>query len=124
MPLYPGTGATDETGVAGNIVNAPLRSGEGSEAFRRAIEERVLPGLEGFKPELLIISAGFDAHQEDPLAGLNLQDEDYAWVTKELTDFAREVCGGRVVSALEGGYNLDALARSAAAHVAALMAAA
>jgi len=124
MPLYPGTGATDETGVAGNIVNAPLRSGDGSAAFRRAVEERVLPGLEDFKPELLIISAGFDAHAEDPLAGLNLQDEDYAWVTQELTNFAREVCGGRVVSALEGGYNLDALARSAAAHVAALMAAA
>lgn len=123
MPLYPGSGATNETGVAGNIVNAPLSAGADSADFRRAIGERVIPALEDFKPELLIISAGFDAHEEDPLAGLNFQDEDYAWVTGELSNFARQTCGGRVISALEGGYNLDALARSAAAHVSALMAA-
>ena len=121
MPLYPGTGSTQETGVAGNIVNAPLASGSGSGAFRRAMAERVLPALEDFRPELLIISAGFDAHEEDPLAGLNFQDEDFAWATAEMMRFAGETCGGRVVSALEGGYDLDALARSAAAHVGALM---
>ncbi len=121
MPLYPGTGAVDETGVAGNIVNAPLPAGSGSDAFRAAMTGRILPALETFSPELIIISAGFDAHADDPLAGLNFQDEDYAWATSELCAVAGRACGGRLISALEGGYDLDALARSAAAHVGALM---
>jgi len=121
MPLYPGTGAVDETGVAGNIVNAPLPAGSGSDAFRAVMTGRILPALEAFSPELIIISAGFDAHADDPLAGLNFQDEDYAWATSELCAVAGRVCGGRLISALEGGYDLDALARSAAAHVGALM---
>jgi len=121
-PLYPGTGALHETGVAGNIVNVPLAPGSGSKEFRGAIRGRVRPALEAFRPELLFISAGFDAHRQDPLAGLNLETEDYGWVTTELTDATRESSGGRVVSALEGGYSLDALAASAAAHVRALIA--
>jgi len=116
MPLYPGTGHAHETGV-GNVVNVPLPDGAGSAAFRAAWEAQVFPRLDVFKPELLIISAGFDAHADDPLAGMMLADEDFAWVTERLCDVAETHCGGRVVSCLEGGYDLEALGRSARAHV-------
>jgi acetoin utilization deacetylase AcuC-like enzyme len=121
-PLYPGTGGRGETGV-GNVVNAPLRPMAGSAEFRNAVNELILPALEDFRPDLIMISAGFDAHRSDPLAQLNLVEADYAWVTERLVDCAARHCGGRVVSSLEGGYDLAALAASAAAHVGALMAA-
>lgn len=120
-PLYPGTGRADERGV-GNVVNVPLRGGSGSAEFRAAMEEAVLPALAGFAPELILVSAGFDAHAADPLASLRLEADDYAWITRRLRAVAEDACGGRIVAALEGGYDLDALARSAAAHVAALAA--
>lgn len=120
MPLYPGTGALSETG-AGNIFNAPLRSGDGGEPFREAFATRILPALENFAPDLIVFSAGFDAHRDDPLAGLRLVEEDYAWVTAKVMDIAERHCHGRVVSMLEGGYHLNALAASAAAHVGVLM---
>jgi len=119
-PLYPGSGEAQETGV-GNLVNAPLPAGTGSQAFRRVWEERLLPRLDAFAPQLLLISAGFDAHRADPLAQLQLDADDYAWLTTQLVDVARAHAGGRVVSTLEGGYDLDALAASVAAHVSALM---
>jgi acetoin utilization deacetylase AcuC-like enzyme len=119
-PCYPGTGSAEERGV-GNIVNAPLPPGSGSAAFREAWEVLILPALEAFQPELLVISAGFDAHKADPLAQLRLEASDFAWLTGELMRLARAQCQGRVVSLLEGGYDLDALAESAAAHVRALM---
>jgi acetoin utilization deacetylase AcuC-like enzyme len=122
-PLYPGTGRADETGIAGNIVNVPLRPMSGSVEFRRAFNEFILPALEDFRPDFILISAGFDAHRADPLAQLMLLDEDYAWVTERLLSCASRQCDGRLVSTLEGGYDLDALATSAAAHVRALMAA-
>jgi acetoin utilization deacetylase AcuC-like enzyme len=121
-PFYPGTGAADETGV-GNIVNVPLAPMSGSREFRAAMTEIVLPALRGFRPDLLLISAGFDAHADDPLASLRLQEGDYEWATRALMAVAAECCRGRVVSTLEGGYDLPALAASAAAHVRALMAA-
>ncbi len=121
-PLYPGTGAREERGV-GNIVNAPLRPNAGSVEFRAAMSDIILPALDAFGPDLVMISAGFDAHRRDPLAQLNLVEADYAWVTERLLELAARHCGGRVVSSLEGGYDLEALAASAAAHVAALMAA-
>jgi acetoin utilization deacetylase AcuC-like enzyme len=121
-PLYPGTGARSETGV-GNIVNVPLRPMAGGAEFRRAISQTILPALEAFGPDLVMISAGFDAHRRDPLAQLDLVEADYFWVTAELAACARHACRGRIVSALEGGYDLDALGASAAAHVRALMAA-
>jgi acetoin utilization deacetylase AcuC-like enzyme len=119
-PLYPGTGAASEAGV-GNIVNAPLPGGSGGEEFRAAMEGRILPALRAFKPDLVILSAGFDAHHRDPLASLRFVEEDFFWVTRALMEVADETCGGRVVSLLEGGYDLRGLAASAAAHVAALM---
>ena len=119
-PCYPGTGSAEERGV-GNIVNAPLPPGSGTAAFREAWEVLILPALEAFRPELLVISAGFDAHKADPLAQLRLEASDFAWLTGELMRLARAQCQGRVVSLLEGGYDLDALAESAAAHVRALM---
>ncbi len=122
MPLYPGTGAASETGV-GNICNAPLPPLAGSAEFRTAMTDRVLPALDDFGPDLLLISAGFDAHKADPLANLQLEEADYAWATDELLALAARHCHGRVVSALEGGYDLTALAASAAAHVRRLMAA-
>jgi len=122
MPLYPGTGAPTERGV-GNIVNVPLRPMSGSEEFRKAFTNVVLPALGAFQPELVIISAGFDAHRDDPLAQLMLVEADYAWCTERLVEIAHKHASGRVVSSLEGGYDLDALGASAAAHVAALMAA-
>jgi len=121
-PLYPGSGARRERGV-GNIVNLPLPPGAGGEDFRHAIVEFVLPALEEFRPDLIMISAGFDAHADDPLANLAFREADYAWVTEKLVELASRHCGGRIVSTLEGGYALDALAASAAAHVRALMAA-
>jgi acetoin utilization deacetylase AcuC-like enzyme len=121
-PLYPGTGSAAERGV-GNIVNAPLRPGSGSQEFRAAYRDRILPALRDFQPDIVLISAGFDAHADDPLAGLNVATADYAWVTAELCQAAVETAQGRVVSALEGGYDLHALADAAGAHVRALMAA-
>jgi acetoin utilization deacetylase AcuC-like enzyme len=121
MPLFPGTGAVGESGDYNTVVNAPLRPGDGGEAFRAAFENRVLPRLRDFAPELLIISAGFDAHMRDPLANLNLIEADFAWATRKLMDVADQSADGRVVSVLEGGYDLEALANSAAAHVSALM---
>ena len=121
MPLYPGTGAAHDHGVAGNIVNVPLRPYAGSAEFRAAAERVLLPKLEGFAPELLLISAGFDAHISDPLAQLQLGDQDYYWITERLVQVADKTARGRVVSALEGGYDLRALASASAAHVRALM---
>ncbi len=119
-PLYPGTGAARETGV-GNIVNAPLPAFAGSDAFRAAMNGVILPAIDGFAPELVIISAGFDAHRDDPLANLRLVEDDFAWATERLCDIADDSAGGRVLSTLEGGYDLQALARSTAAHVKVLM---
>jgi acetoin utilization deacetylase AcuC-like enzyme len=118
-PLYPGTGARSETG-AGNMVNAPLRPGAGSLDFREAYDKTVLPAIERFAPELIMISAGFDAHRLDPLANLNLDADDYAWITARLVEVAKRHAQGRVVSTLEGGYSLTALRESVAAHVAEL----
>lgn len=120
MPLYPGTGSVQETGV-GNIFNAPLRAGEGSEQFREAMGSVILPALDAFGPDLVIISAGFDAHHRDPLGSLQLTEEDFAWVTLQLMEAAEIHCGGRVVSVLEGGYDLQGLAASVGIHVQALM---
>ena len=121
MPLYPGTGAKSERGEHGTIVNAPLDPGAGGEAFRAAFETLILPRLRDFAPDLLIISAGFDAHRRDPLAQLQLVEGDFAWATLKLMDVAERCADGRVVSLLEGGYDLQGLALSSAAHVAALM---
>jgi acetoin utilization deacetylase AcuC-like enzyme len=121
MPLYPGTGATSERGEHNTIVNAPLRAGDAGEKFREAFRSVILPRLDGFKPDLVIISAGFDAHTRDPLANLNLVEADFAWVTGKLMEVADRYSGGRVVSVLEGGYDLQGLAQSVAAHVITLM---
>jgi acetoin utilization deacetylase AcuC-like enzyme len=118
--LYPGTGHPDETGV-GNILNLPLPPNSGSAAFCAVVEEILLPRLEQFAPELILVSAGFDAHAGDPLANLNLLEQDYAWVTEQLCAVAARHAGGRLVSTLEGGYDLRALAASAGAHVRVLM---
>lgn len=120
-PSYPGTGNPNECGVAGNIVNVTLRPGDGSDEFRAAVTNTVLPKLRAFWPELLMISAGFDAHRDDPLAQLNLETDDFTWITSQLMEVAAESCAGRVVSVLEGGYNVDALAAGVAAHVRTLM---
>ena len=120
-PLYPGTGNSWERGVDGNILNLPLEPYSGSVEFRQAVERAILPALEAFRPELLLISAGFDAHKRDPLAQLGLTAEDFEWVTRKLVDVADRVCGGRVVSALEGGYDATGLAEGCAAHLTALM---
>ena len=120
-PLFPGTGTVTEQGRTGNIVNVPLRGGSGSAEFRAAWETTIIPALDAFSPELLIISAGFDAHRADPLAQLRLDTDDFTWITRALLDVAKARCGGRVVSMLEGGYDLAALAASAAAHVRVLM---
>jgi acetoin utilization deacetylase AcuC-like enzyme len=122
MPLFPGTGARSETGV-GNIVNAPLSPGDGTEHFKQAFRDRLLPALREFQPDLILISAGFDAHHRDPLAQINLEADDFAWATAELMAIADRSAGGRVVSLLEGGYDLKGLAASAAAHIRQLMAA-
>jgi acetoin utilization deacetylase AcuC-like enzyme len=113
-PLYPYSGIEN---VAFNMVNIPLAPGSGSKEFRQAVVDKWAPALERFRPEMIYVSAGFDAHREDPLAGLNLTDDDYGWVTRELLAVARKHAKGRIVSTLEGGYALDALGRSATAHV-------
>jgi len=120
FPLYPGTGAASETGV-GNIVNVPLRPMAGSREFRLGFTREILPALHAFRPEILLISAGFDAHRDDPLAQLLLDEADYTWATEQLLEVARAHAGGRVVSALEGGYDLEALGASVAAHLRVLM---
>ena len=120
MPLFPGTGALDETG-AGNIFNAPLKAGEDGEDFREAFATRILPALDDFAPDFLLVSAGFDAHIKDPLAQLRLVEADFAWVTEKLLGVAAKHTGGKLVSTLEGGYDLDALASSTAMHVDTLM---
>ena len=120
MPLYPGTGSVQETG-AGNIFNAPLRAGDGSGSFREAWTSVILPALDVFAPDLVIISAGFDAHHRDPLGSLELTEEDFAWVTLQIMEAAEIHAGGRIVSVLEGGYDLQGLASSVGIHVQALM---
>lgn len=119
-PLYPGTGAADERGV-GNIYNVPLPPLSGSAEFRAGMERIVLPALEEFVPDLILVSAGFDAHARDPLATLRLSEDDFAWITRRLVELAGEMCAGRIVSTLEGGYDLEALSASVAAHVRELM---
>ena len=119
-PCFPGTGAASERGV-GNIVNVPLAPGAKGDAFRAAWERTIIPALDSFAPGLLILSAGFDAHRADPLAQLRVETEDFAWLTRRLMDAADRHCGGRVVSVLEGGYNLTALAEASAAHVRTLL---
>ncbi len=120
MPLYPGTGAKNETGV-GNIVNAPLIPDSGSDLFRDAFRTRVLPALDNFRPDLIIVSAGFDAHHRDPLASINLDEDDFDWATGQLLERAQRYSQGRLVSLLEGGYDLEGLAFSVAAHVGRMM---
>jgi acetoin utilization deacetylase AcuC-like enzyme len=120
MPLYPGTGEVGETGV-GNVFNAPLRAGDAGERFREAWQTRILPAVDRFRPDLILVSAGFDAHWRDPLANLQLTGGDFDWVTGRILDQAERHCDGRVVSLLEGGYDLEGLAEGAAAHVHRLM---
>ena len=122
FPLWPGSGAADDTGPHDTVMNLPLAPGAGSEVFRRVWEDKVLPRVAAFAPGLILVSAGFDAHRADPLADLRFETEDFAWVTERLCDVADRCCGGRLVSCLEGGYDLDALAESAAAHVDVLIA--
>ncbi len=117
MPLYPGTGDRHETGAHDNVVNIPLAPMTGGAEMRRAYEDKVIPALLDWRPELVVISAGFDAHAADPLANLNWTEADFAWLTERLCDVAGDACGGRLVSTLEGGYDLDALGASVAAHV-------
>lgn len=121
MPLYPGSGAASEQGAHGNVLNVPLDPETSGHVFRQKMENIVLPAVEEQKPEMLFISAGFDAHRDDPLANLNLVEDDFAWATQQICDIAARTAGGRVVSTLEGGYDLDALAASTAAHVRVLM---
>jgi acetoin utilization deacetylase AcuC-like enzyme len=121
MPLYPGTGALSERGEHNTVVNAPLRPGDGGDEFHDAFETVILPRLRDFRPDLIVISAGFDAHMRDPLANLNLLEADFDWATRKLMEVADACAGGRIVSVLEGGYDLEGLANSASAHVAALM---
>lgn len=120
MPLFPGTGAEEETGV-GNIVNVPLAPGSGSKLFQNAFTNHILPALNALAPDLIVISAGFDAHRRDPLAAINLEIADFAWATEELMAIADRHCNGRIVSLLEGGYDLEAVSSSVAVHVATLM---
>ena len=121
MPLYPGTGARGERGEHDQIVNAPLSAGDGGDTFREAIETVIIPRIADFAPDLIIISAGFDGHYRDPLGNLQLREEDFAWATRALMRLADRRCHGRIVSLLEGGYDLLGLSRSVAAHVQALM---
>ncbi len=116
MPLYPGTGALSDEGI-GNIFNAPLSPDSGGEAFREAFKQRILPALEEFRPDLIIISAGFDAHYRDPLGQINLVEDDFDWATGHIMDIAHRTCDNRLVSLLEGGYDLVGLADSTAVHV-------
>lgn len=121
MPLFPGTGAMSERGEHDSIVNVPLAPGTNGRTYREAFDIALLPRIEDFKPELIIISAGFDAHWRDPLASINLTELDFSWATKRLMDVAATHCNSRIVSLLEGGYDLDGLSRSVEAHVEALM---
>jgi acetoin utilization deacetylase AcuC-like enzyme len=121
MPLFPGTGAVGERGEFNTVVNAPLRAGDDGRVFRQAFESAILPRLRDFRPDLMVISAGFDAHRRDPLANIQLVEADFEWVTQKLMEIADQSANGRVVSLLEGGYDLEGLAGSAAAHVGALM---
>ncbi len=118
-PLFPNTGGPDDQ-MPGRVLNIPLEAGTGSESFRKAYIEQVFPALEDFKPDLLMISAGFDAHKDDPLANINLEEADFAWITQELCKIAEKDAKGRVISVLEGGYNLPALKNSVAAHIVSL----
>jgi acetoin utilization deacetylase AcuC-like enzyme len=120
FPLWPGSGLASDRGPLGNIVNVPLPPESEGSRFRRAMQQDVLPKLDTFVPEMIFISAGFDAHRADPLANLALTEDDFGWITGELRRLAKKHAGGRLISTLEGGYNLDALAKSAAAHVRAL----
>lgn len=120
-PLYPGTGSAREHGIANNVVNVPLAAGSGGPEFRAAWADRILPALDRFEPQLLIVSAGFDAHAADPLAGLEVETEDFIWLTEEFRAIAERHAAGRIVSVLEGGYDLGALAESVATHVQTLM---
>ena len=124
MPLWPGTGRPSDRGAHDNVLNVPLPPDSDGATMRAEYEAQVFPRLRAFRPELIVISAGFDAHADDPLAQLNWVEEDFAWLTERLCAIADDLCGGRVVSTLEGGYDLTALARSARAHVDALMKAA
>jgi acetoin utilization deacetylase AcuC-like enzyme len=119
-PLYPGTGAANERGLAGNVVNAPLPAGVGGVQWRSAMERQVLPAVEAFGPELILVSAGFDAHRADPLAQMQLEEADFAWGASAIAELGRGCCAGKLVSTLEGGYDLAALAGSAKAYLAAL----
>ncbi len=121
MPFYPGTGEVGETGIADNIVNAPLWAGAGGADFREAMDIAGLPRIEDFRPDMIIISAGFDAHTRDPMSQINLVEADFAWATSRLMDIADRRCDSRIVSVMEGGYDLEGLARSVAAHVMTLM---
>ena len=121
LPLYPGSGAKGERGAHDNICNAPLSPGDGGARFREAMRERVLPALDAFRPDLVLVSAGFDAHHRDPLANLELEADDFDWATGKLMDVAEKHCDGRMVSLLEGGYDLVGLAQSDAAHVRRMM---
>ncbi|WP_133774693.1 histone deacetylase family protein [Enterovirga rhinocerotis] len=121
MPLYPGTGHLSERGVHDTIVNAPLPADSDGAAFRAAMEARILPRIDAFKPDLIVISAGFDAHDRDPLSSLRLLEPDFAWATARLMDLADRHAAGRLISVLEGGYDLRGLSSSVAAHVATLM---
>ncbi|CDO87950.1 acetoin utilization protein [Mycobacterium triplex] len=120
MPLFPGTGAAIETGV-GNIFNSPLKPGDGGAELREAFVQRILPALDRFAPELMLVSAGFDAHERDPLGSLTMTADDFGWVTRELMKSAERLCDGRLVAVLEGGYDLQGLADSVAAHVGELL---
>jgi acetoin utilization deacetylase AcuC-like enzyme len=120
MPLFPGTGAVRETGV-GNIFNSPLAPGDGGAELRAAFQDRILPALQAFSPELIIVSAGFDAHERDPLGSLTMTADDFAWVTRELMTSAETLCDGRLVAVLEGGYDLQGLTESVTAHVGELL---
>jgi acetoin utilization deacetylase AcuC-like enzyme len=120
MPLWPGTGRPEETGAFDTVVNRPLPPDSDGAHMRRVYEAEIFPRLRDFAPELILVSAGFDAHRADPLAQLNWDEADFVWLTEKICEIARETCGGRVVSALEGGYDLEALGASVAAHVTAL----
>jgi acetoin utilization deacetylase AcuC-like enzyme len=121
MPLYPGTGKENEIGIENNILNIPLPPNTMGKDFRYLYENKVFPALEKFSPDLLLVSAGFDAHASDPLANINLAEEDFAWVTGRLCDLADKHCNGRLVSTLEGGYDLDALATCVTTHLKTLL---
>jgi len=120
MPLYPGSGSASEVGAHGQIMNVPLPAGDDGRVFRAKMTTEILPAINAWQPEMIFISAGFDAHRDDPLAGLNWGEDDFIWATQKLCDLADRLCNGRLVSTLEGGYNLDALASSVAAHVSVL----